>query len=234
MSQKHSTPKSEAVLPGWLTTLSAGLGKYGARLGLTAQEIADAQANCAFAAAVLGVQLNIGAYAQGFTRFKNAALWATEPVTAWPAGFTMPVDLPPVSHAGAVALLTALVARIKKHPAYTTQIGEEMGIEGADQSLSPEDIAAMKPLIRVVLGSGGQPLLKWTKGDATGLEIWVDRGDGKGFIFLAQDTIPDYLDTFQLPAPGVSAVWKYKAIYIMGDARVGQWSDEVKFTVTGA
>ena len=66
-------------------------------------------------------------------------------------------------------------------------------------------------------------------------EILVDRGTGT-FSFLAFHTIPDYLDTAPLPAPGTSAVWKYKAIYRLGDdpaARDGQWSDVVSIPVAG-
>ena len=58
----------------------------------------------------------------------------------------------------------------------------------------------------------------------------MDRGTG-AFGFLAFDTIPDYLDTAALPAPGLSAVWKYKAIYRLGDEQVGQWSDVASISV---
>ena len=64
-------------------------------------------------------------------------------------------------------------------------------------------------------------------------EIQVDRADGKGFVFLAYDTVPDYTDTAPLPAAGQSAVWKYKAIYHQGDERVGQWSEVVSIPVAG-
>ena len=234
MSQKHSTPKSEVALPDWFKNLGTGLGKYGATLGLSPAEITDAQANCAFGAAVLGVQGAVGEYAQGFTRFKNAALYATEQCTAWPAGFTLPAGLAAVSHAGVVPLLTVLVARIKKHPAYTKQMGEEMGIEGADVTVTPSALAASKPVLKVVLEAGGHPNVKWIKAGMDGIEIWVDRGDGKGFVFLTIDTIPDYLDTCALPAPGAGAVWKYKAFYRLNDAQCGQWSDEVKISVMSA
>jgi hypothetical protein len=63
------------------------------------------------------------------------------------------------------------------------------------------------------------------------LELLVDRADGKGFITLAYDTTPDYLDTTVLPA--TSAKWTYKAIFRVGDQRVGQWSDEVSMVVGG-
>lgn len=61
------------------------------------------------------------------------------------------------------------------------------------------------------------------------LEIHVDRGDGHGFVLLTYDTTPDYLDT--TPFPATAAVWKYKAIFRVGDQRVGQWSDVVSITV---
>ena len=55
----------------------------------------------------------------------------------------------------------------------------------------------------------------------------MDRGAGT-FVFLARDTVPDYLDTFALPAARASAVWKYKAIYLLSDTPCGQWSDEAR------
>lgn len=56
------------------------------------------------------------------------------------------------------------------------------------------------------------------------LEIHVDRGPG--FAFLTLDTAP-------LPAPGASAVWKYKALYRLRDEQVGQWSDIASVSVMG-
>ena len=73
----------------------------------------------------------------------------------------------------------------------------------------------------------------WTKQGMDSLEIWVDRGNG-AFVFLTIDTVPDYLDTFALPAPGTSALWKYKAIYRFNDEQVGQWSDVASISVMGA
>ena len=66
-----------------------------------------------------------------------------------------------------------------------------------------------------------------------GLELWVDRGDAKGFVFLAIDTIPNYTDTQAMPPAGQSALCKYKAIYLQADQRVGQWSDVVSIPVAG-
>ena len=49
------------------------------------------------------------------------------------------------------------------------------------------------------------------------LEIQVDRGDGKGWVFLTYDTTPNYTDT--APFPATPTKWKYRAIYRVGDAR---------------
>jgi len=67
-----------------------------------------------------------------------------------------------------------------------------------------------------------------------GIEIWVDRGDGKGFLLSAIDTIPDYLDTAPLPGGWHECRWKYKAIYRLNDEQVGQWSDIASISVMGA
>jgi hypothetical protein len=39
--------------------------------------------------------------------------------------------------------------------------------------------------------------------------------------------------TAAMPPAGQSALWKYKAIYLQGDDRVGQWSDVVSIPVAG-
>ncbi|MCB1089281.1 MAG: hypothetical protein KDM63_19750, partial [Verrucomicrobiae bacterium] len=54
------------------------------------------------------------------------------------------------------------------------------------------------------------------------IELCVDREDGQGFRLLTIDTTPSYVDT--TPIPATAARWSYKAIYRVGDARVGQWS----------
>ena len=57
----------------------------------------------------------------------------------------------------------------------------------------------------------------------------MDRGDGKGFVPLAFDTTPGYVDT--QPFPATPTKWTYKAIYRVNDAQTGQWSNPVTITV---
>jgi hypothetical protein len=62
-------------------------------------------------------------------------------------------------------------------------------------------------------------------------EIEVDRNDNKGSILLTYDSTPNYVDT--APFPATPTKWIYRAIYRVGDQRVGQWSKPVTVTVGG-
>jgi hypothetical protein len=122
------------------------------------------------------------------------------------------------------------VRQSKAHANYTPPIGEALGIEGPEQS--GPDFSTFKPVLTLRL-SGGQVLAGWGwQGQGAFLdmiEIHVNRG--AGYQMLAFDTTPDYLDTFAAPAGGQK--WTYKAIYRLGDQRVGQWSDEASITIAG-
>jgi hypothetical protein len=63
------------------------------------------------------------------------------------------------------------------------------------------------------------------------IELQVDRSDGKGFVLLAYDTTPGYIDS--TPFPTTATKWTYRGIYRVGDAQVGQWSKETSVTVGG-
>lgn len=97
---------------------------------------------------------------------------------------------------------------------------------------NPAVLSEAKPVLDVTLVAG-RPRIDWEKQGMDAIEIHVKRDADSSFALLAVDTIPDYDDTAALPAPGQSAVWKYKAIYRLGDERVGQWSDEVSIVVMG-
>jgi len=43
----------------------------------------------------------------------------------------------------------------------------------------------------------------------------------------------NYTDTSAMPAANASQVWKYKAIYLRGDERVGNWNAVVSIHVGG-
>ena len=176
---------------------------------------------------------------QGYTQLRDAVAYGannaagdlTPPVAftlpAFPSAGTPPVTITPV--ANGFKLVASIVTRIKGATNYEVSDGEALGIEGPQ--IAAPDPATTKPTIKVVLVSGGQKEVQWKKLTFTAIKLEVDRGNGV-FGFLATDSVPHYIDTLAL-APGTAAVWRYRAIYLMGDEVFGQWSDVVSIAVQG-
>lgn len=228
MAKSYWLPTDDAGKRDWLNHFAGELPNHKAAVGVTDPEVAAVVADAAYFAYVLGAQQAYGTAAQQWTAFKNKARNGTgTSMGALPAAPTL--GTAPAAVAPGIFKRTAsLVARIKNHPGYTDAIGQALDIIGAEQVFEPN---TLKPILKIEL-QAGRPAVLWTKGQADALEIWVDRGTGT-FVFLAIDTVPDYVDTFALPAPGATALWKYKAIYRINDEQVGQWSDVVSQAVQG-
>ncbi len=229
MAKSPFIPPTDAEKRLWLNNFSSKLGTYAATVGVTAAEVTATAADNLLFGYVVDAHHQHAQTTQNWTAYKNGArggpTLGAMPTT--PALGAPPPLVPPNIFGRAAAL----AGRIKKHPGYTEAIGQDLGLIGADITI---DLATLKPILVVAL-KAAHPNVGWTKQGMDGLEILVDRGAG-AFSFLAFDTIPDYLDTAPLPAPGASAVWKYKAIYRLGDdpaVRDGQWSDVVSIPVAG-
>ena len=92
------------------------------------------------------------------------------------------------------------------------------------------DLDSLQPVLSVKFVND-QPFLDWAKAGMEALEIEVDRGNG--FTLLTIDTHPGHLDTAPLPAPGTTALWRYRGIYRLKDQRVGQWSAVLEVAMKG-
>jgi hypothetical protein len=226
MAKTSFMPKDESGRRVWLGNFSAKLPTDGPTVGVTADEITQTAADYLYFGYVCDARNQHTKTTHDWTAYKTALSKGTAlgdmPTT--PALGAPPPAVPP----GIFTRASALAARIKKHPAYTEAIGQDLGIIGAEQVI---DYNSLKPVLDVTI-QAGHPNVGWTKQGTDGLELWVDRGTGT-FAFLAFATVPDYLDTQVLPAPGASAVWRYKAIYRVADEQVGQWSDVVSISVMG-
>ncbi len=151
----------------------------------------------------------------------------------------LPVFTPPTLPTGVVAVTTgalnrifALVQTIKDSSGYTEAIGSDIGIVGAQQT--GPDFTTLKPdFTPTILATGVN--IDWGWGGYSAfldmIEIQVDRNDSKGFVPLAFDTTPGYVDT--TPRPTTPVKWKYRAIYRVNDQQVGLWSDEKSIAVGG-
>lgn len=250
MSKKPYLPDGDAAMNSWLANFSNKLAGYAAKYNLTPMETADMAASALVFAFWLNYQTQYKEYMTKLTAYKN------ELRDGVPAGGSPSVEptvpmmgmVPPAVAPGIFKRAASIANRIKINTGYTVADGSDLGLEGAEVVIDPN----IKPVIKTNMVAGGHPELQWKKGTGTdGIHFFVKRpasttvpGPGSpvppgggaspaGFIFLASDTEPHYTDTAALPALGQSEVWTYKAIYFSNGSEFGQWSDEVKITVTG-
>jgi hypothetical protein len=227
MSKAYFIPPNVPGKRLWLGNFSGKLPKDGPNVGVTPAEIAQTTADNLYFGYVCDLHHQHTKTTQDWTAYKSALIRGSNlgdlPVTPDPG------TPPPAVPAGIFTRASTLAARIKKHPNYNEAIGQDLGIIGSEQII---DYVNLKPVLTLVM-KAGHPHILWIKQGMDGVEILVDRGDGKGFGFLAYATLGDFLDTAPLPAAGTSVVWKYKAIYREGDTQVGQWSDVASIAVLG-
>ncbi len=213
-----------------LRTFKENIGSYATLLGVTPAQVTAQAADADYMAYVQDCQQAVLQAGQQWSAWKRLVRGGG---TAPPTGIPVLPVFPDAVAAVALGIeirFRALCQQIKKSPAYNVGIGEALGIEGAMQT--PPPAGTLQPVIDLLI-DGNKVLVKWgwqgKKAFIDMCEIQVDRADGKGWVLLAYDTTPDYLDT--APFPDTPARWKYRAIYHKGDTQVGNWSDEKHITV---
>ncbi len=225
--------KSDEAYGLQMQKVCSKIGTYATALGVTPAEITALNNDKDLFVWSFEVQSVVQDYAQNITAFKNLVRHGngTEVITAAPVPPTFPATPAIIVAANVQDRFSKLVQRIKGSTNYTKSIGEDLGIEVAHTPFDPQ---LGKPVFKTTYSSGGHPHLIWKKGKFQGVEIWVDRNDGKGWVKLERDFHPDYTDKSPLPATGQTAVWRYKMIYLYQDETVGEWSDDATMTVYGS
>ena len=218
----------------WSAAASAARRRFGTEprtyaptVGVTPAEVTQLAADAPFFNYVCDTHHLHTQTTRDWTAFKHQAAHGDAlgniPVTPDPG--TPPPVVPPDIFGRA----STLAVRIKNSPNYTEAIGQDLGIIGAEVIV---DLNSLKPVLTLSL-TAGHPHIGWSKQGMDSLELLADRGDGKGFVPVTFTTNTDYADNSPLPAAGVSAVWKYKAVYRLNDAQAGQWSDVATIGVMG-
>lgn len=214
----------------WLKNFATKLPLYAAKYNISAAEQTDITQSSTLFTYWLNYRNQLEEFNRKIAQFKNE-LRDGIPSSGSPSvvpSFPSPGPAPALSPPGIFVRASSIGSRIKRHVAYTTADGFDLGIETV--TTSAVDLSTVKPVISLQLVNAGHPEIRWTRKSMDAIEIQVDRGNG--YEFLAYDQHPNYTDTNSLE-PGQAAVYKYRAVYIKNDVRVGQWSDEVSITVTG-
>lgn len=201
MAKRDAVPKTQDGYMKWHDTLKAGV--TAATPGATAQDMAMLTAD-------------------------NAALHAkiTAATTADNASKAAHADLNTII-ASSQGNARALAQRIKKSLAYTTTVGDQLGIEGAEDSV---DMSQQKPVLTATPELGGVVEIGFNKMSAEGVHIYGMRDGEAGFTLLASETHSPYVDNRPLLTAGKPETRQYKAMFFLGKSEIGLPSDVVVAT----
>ncbi|MCU0432394.1 MAG: hypothetical protein MUC87_02940 [Bacteroidia bacterium] len=224
-------PTSDTDRVVWLNNFSNRLGQYRQALGMTTAEVNSYVADAAMLAYVIQLYDASSQYTQALSSIKRNLRSSSQQV-AMPSLPVLPnIGSAPASvNSGIFNRLSQLVARIKVHAAYTTAMGQDLGIIAP---VVPFDPNTMQPNLSIRLESG-YPKIKWNKGMADGTKIYVDRNDNLGFVLLKQTVKNTLLDTQALPPNTYSVTWAYKARFMLDDDEVGLFSQTLSINVIRA
>jgi len=221
-------PVGEADRVVWLNNFSTHLGQYATVLGLTTADISSVQHDAAMFAYIVQQCDAAHQYSSAMTNIKKLLKSSPQQLPAPAFPMQIVAGTPPAAvSSGIFNRISLLVTRIKQHNAYTSSMGQDLGIIPPVSTINPN---YMTPNLSVRLDAG-HPLLKWTKGAADGVQLYVDRRDSNGYVFLAKVFRNNYLDVAPLPPNVFSVNWDYKAKYLIGDDEVGQYSSIVTVEV---
>jgi len=228
MAKKDSIPKRDREFADMLDNLVVKMPVHAVTLDITPGQITTVQNYAVMFNYLMDMQEAYKTYKQEVSAYKRLLRYG-------PGGGQMnPVPVTPTLLAAPALVniaieryLRNLFAQFKAHPNYDESVGEDLGIVGDEQIV---DIHKLKPEIKSRI-EDGKPVIMWTKGVTEAIDIYVDRNDGAGLVFLARDTHPDYTDTTPIPAGTEAVAWDYKCIYVIDDSHVGKYSNVLRVAV---
>lgn len=226
---KSYLPGRNAELVTWLNNFSTKMQtQYGSVFGFTAAELTSIKNDAANVEyAHIGNENRKTGAAAGVAFLRTLRSSATQTSMGQYPALPVQGTPPPAVSSGVLNRIANYVQRIKHHSNYTDAIGQDLGIIAPSSSFNP---ATMQPEL-IIKMSAGYPYLKWKRGEADGLHLYVDRRDGNGFVLLAKQIKPEYMDVSPLPQGAVTATWDYKARYIINDDEIGLFSGVVSVNV---
>ena len=232
MKKKFYLPTREPERVVWLKNFNEKIGVHGASLGITAGEIAAVDVMFKFYDYIIGIILLSRTYTQDLTKFKDrlsiaplGTLLGTLPSLTLPAA-------PPASDAGIFTIISGFVQRMKASSNYTTAIGEDLGIIGAETTFDQD---AFVPQAKGKAMPGSVEI-SFVKDVTDGMNIYshpAGNPDPNVWEKLAYDTESPYNDTRPLRTPGTPEIREYRMRGVIHDAEIGQWSDIIRVTFSG-
>lgn len=119
-----------------------------------------------------------------------------------------------------------LVRKWKANSGYTVAIGEQLGVEGPEDTT---DLTNAKPTLKGKAVPGGVQI-DFNKSKSDGVKLWSKRDGDADWVFLALDTQSPYVDNRPVLVAGKPETRRYRALYVSADTDIGQFSDELVVT----
>lgn len=236
--QRHSTMNRQNYFPSrigdqivWLRNFKTKLPLHATDLGLDSTEVTAILLDVDNA--IYGLDSYRGALGPASTScyqcIEDALYGDTVPGNVMWMGFTAPAGAPAAVPNGCLKrLFTYIADKIKTAAAYSTMVGEDLGIEGPAK---PAPSPTASPAFDLRATTGGKLEVVWTKGPYDGVKLEFDLGTAGTQNDI--DLRPNYTLNW-LPPAGQSAVIRVRLRYLYKGEDFGNWSDWQQWTLTGA
>ena len=214
-------PSSDADKGIWLNNFTTKMSLYAAQLGVTPAELTALQKDNTAFQYIINTMESYRQYVLNLAGYKNMMKHASssQHIGNLPVMPTLPAA-PPMVTEGIFDRVSKMVTRIKASLNYSDNIGSDLGVIAPSSTV---DISTLQPFINIKIDVG-KPHLKWVKGVADAIDLYADRNDGNGFVYVGRLSRNEYLDITPMAANKVYDEWKYKAIFVISDAQVGLYS----------
>lgn len=214
-------PKSLAKQRTMYQNFNSKIGGYKAKYGLTDAQIAEVHIICE---TFIEIDDKIN---RNQATAKQMTEWRDNVLTGKPAGSQVPpapvfqaFALPAGAFIGLEEKFRAFVRDFKNNPAYTEADGIDLMI------VAPEteeiDLDTVQPEIDIMSLPNGVVMIDWRKGMFTALEVQY-RAIGAMNWQLA-DKSTETTIRFDAPLTNQPQKFEFRAIYLLKNERVGQWS----------
>ena len=196
---KDFIPQADAKLILWLVNYKKFVTDHGTALGLTAPQVTARTS-------AIDDYFSVNSAAEAA---KNAAQSAIQSRTTLKASL--------------IGDIRKEAGNIKRNAAYTPALGELADII---TEAEPFDPATFKTKLTVLV-EGGHVVIRFTKGQSEGVNVYARLRGQFAWTFLARDTYSPYVDNRPLATAGVAETREYMARGVLTDAEIGVDSDIV-------
>ncbi len=229
MAVEPYLPKSDLERQEFLTQFSGALPAHATTLGIAPADVTFVQNSKIFFDYLLSTNVALKRQVNEWVAYKDRFVNEKFGITIGILP-TVPTITPPavVITEPIFSRIALMVKNIKSTPTYNEEIGRELGIIGVE--IIEPDLNTVKPQIYVI-SNANEVIVKWMKDRFTSIDVYIDRGKGRGFEYLANDSRPPFNMLIDLPQGAAPETWTFKVIYRIGDQQVGLYSDPVSIVV---